>query len=71
MVAVCDDDDVMMITSDGIIIRTHTAEISTYGRQTQGVRVMKLADNVRAVSIAVTPHEDDEEISESGENNEE
>lgn len=71
MAAVCDEDDVMMITSDGIIIRTHTAEISTYGRQTQGVRVMRLADNVRAVSIAVTPHEDDEEISESGENNEE
>lgn len=67
MAAVSDEDDVMMITSDGIIIRTHTAEISTYGRQTQGVRVMKLADGVRAVSIAVTPHEDEEE---SGENNE-
>ena len=71
MAAVSDEDDVMMITSDGIIIRTHTAEISTYGRQTQGVRVMKLADGVKAVSMAVTQHEEEEEITESGENNEE
>lgn len=59
--AVTDDDDIMMITSGGIIIRTHTAEISTYGRQTQGVRVMKLADDVSVVSIAKTPHLDEEE----------
>ena len=64
MAAVCDDDDVMMITSDGIIIRTHTAEISTFGRQTQGVRVMRLADDVKAVSMAVTPHIEEEESEE-------
>ncbi len=68
MAAVSDEDDVMMITSDGVIIRTHTAEISTYGRQTQGVRVMKLADGVKAVSIAATPHIEEEETTESGEN---
>ncbi len=62
--AVNDEDDIMMITSAGIIIRTHTAEISTYGRQTQGVRVMKLADDVNLVSIAKTPHLDEEEIGE-------
>ena len=64
MAAVSDDDDVMMITSEGVIIRTHTAEISTFGRQTQGVRVMKLADGIKAASIAVTPHIDEEEIEE-------
>ena len=64
MAAVSDDDDVMMITSEGVIIRTHTAEISTFGRQTQGVRVMRLADDVKAASIAVTPHIDEEEIEE-------
>lgn len=68
MASVSDEDDVMMITSDGVIIRTHTAEISTYGRQTQGVRVMKLADGVKAVSIAATPHIEEEETTESGEN---
>ncbi len=68
MAAVSDDDDVMIITSDGVIIRTHTAEISTYSRQTQGVRVMKLAEDVKVVSIAATPHSEEEEITESGEN---
>ncbi len=68
--AVTDDDDIMMITSDGVIIRTHTAEISTYSRHTQGVRVMKLADDVKVASIAVTGHIEEEEITESGEENE-
>ncbi|MBQ6908187.1 MAG: hypothetical protein IJQ28_07400, partial [Clostridia bacterium] len=67
--AVTDDDDIMVITSDGVIIRTHTAEISTFGRQTQGVRVMKLSGDVNAVSIATTPHIIEENI-ESEENNE-
>ena len=64
MAAVSDEDDVMMITSEGVIIRTHTAEISTFGRQTQGVRVMRLADGIKAASIAVTPHIEEEEIKE-------
>ena len=70
MAAVADEDDVMMITSEGVIIRTHTAEISTFGRQTQGVRVMRLADGIKAASIAVTPHieeENEEEISNDNE----
>ncbi len=70
MAAVSDEDDVMMITSEGVIIRTHTAEISTFGRQTQGVRVMRLADGVNAASIAVTPHIEEEESEESGDKNE-
>ena len=68
MAAVSDEDDVMMITSEGVIIRTHTAEISTFGRQTQGVRVMRLADDVKAASIAVTPHVEEEEIEEEQSN---
>ncbi len=68
MAAVSDEDDVMMITSEGVIIRTHTAEISTFGRQTQGVRVMRLADGIKAASIAVTPHMDEEENEEEQSN---
>ncbi len=70
MAAVSDEDDVMMITSEGVIIRTHTAEISTFGRQTQGVRVMRLADGINAASIAVTPHIEEDENEESSEENE-
>ena len=56
-----DDDDVMLITSEGVLIRMHTAEISTFGRQTQGVRIMRLADGVKLVSMAKTDHKDEEE----------
>jgi DNA gyrase subunit A len=62
---VTDNDDIMLITSDGVVIRMHAREISTYGRQTQGVRLMRLDDDVRVVSIARTPEEDEEEEDET------
>lgn len=61
MKAVTDDDDIMLITSDGVVIRLHSAEISTYGRQTQGVRLMRLDDGVQVVSVARTEHEEESE----------
>lgn len=61
MKTVTDEDDIILITSDGIIIRTHTDEISSYSRQTQGVRVMKLDEGVRVVSIARTEREEESE----------
>ncbi len=64
---VTDEEDVMMITSDGIIIRTGVDEISMFGRVTQGVRVMKLADDVNVVSIAKANKEDEEETEETTE----
>lgn len=39
----------------------HADEISTYGRQTQGVRMMRLADDINVVSMALTSREDEEE----------
>lgn len=69
--AVCDADDMMFITSEGVIIRTHTKEISTFGRQTQGVRIMRLDDGVKLVSSAKTAHEDEnEEINDNNDNKE-
>ncbi len=69
---VTDEDDIMLITSDGVLIRMHANEISTFGRQTQGVRIMRLADDITVVSMAKTEHEDDEaengETAESAEN---
>lgn len=59
--AVTDDEDIILITSDGIIIRMHTDEISSYSRQTQGVRVMRLDNNVHVVSIAGTEREEEHE----------
>ncbi len=63
-------DDLMAITSDGIIIRMSTDEISLFGRVTQGVRVMRLADDVKVVSIAKS-EKIEEENSEDKEESEE
>lgn len=60
-----DDDDIMLITSDGVIIRTRADEISTYGRQTQGVRIMKLADDIKLVSMTKTARDDENADAES------
>ena len=57
------DMDVMMITDGGIIIRVQADEISKIGRATQGVRIMKLkGEEAKVVSIALTPHEEEEEL---------
>lgn len=58
--SVTDENDIIMITSDGVLIRMHADEISTLGRQTQGVRVMRLADGINVVSMALTSREEDE-----------
>ena len=74
LIAVCrvveDSDDIMIITSDGVIIRTGVEEISMFGRVTQGVRVMKLQEGVSVVSIAKADKEESEEDEEKAENNE-
>ena len=51
----------MMISDAGVAIRTQVNEISLIGRDTQGVRVMKL-NGAQIATIAVAPHEDEEEI---------
>lgn len=65
-----DDNDVMIITSDGIIIRTAVDEISKFGRTTQGVKVMRLDEGVKVVSITSTDKEEEEEAEETSENRE-
>ena len=50
----------MLITSEGVLIRMHTDEISTYGRQTQGVRLIKLKDGVNVYGFAKTDRSEDE-----------
>lgn len=58
----------MLTTSDGVLIRTHAAEISTFGRQTQGVRIMRLDEGVKLVSMARTAREEEEAAAEPAEN---
>lgn len=58
--AVSDDDDIMIITDTGIIIRTSTSEISTYGRSASGVIVMRTNES-KVVNFTVVPREDENE----------
>ncbi|MCI5892763.1 MAG: DNA gyrase subunit A [Clostridiales bacterium] len=46
------DDDIILITSEGVIIRIDSEDISTYSRVTKGVRLMRLADGVNVVTVA-------------------
>lgn len=46
------EDEIMIISKDGVIIRMNATEVSTMGRATQGVRVMKLNESDRVVAIA-------------------
>mgnify|MGYP000835662414 FL=1 len=47
-----DDNEIMMITTEGIIIRTAVDSISILGRNTSGVKVMNVGENVKVASIA-------------------
>ena len=49
---VTDEDDLMIINSEGTVIRLDTREIATMGRNTQGVMLMKLDDGAIVTSIA-------------------
>ncbi len=55
-----DDKDVMLITSEGVIIRIDTRDISTFGRATKGVRLMRLPENVDISSVALAERSDEE-----------
>ena len=60
-----DDEDVMLITDTGVIIRLKVADISVLGRSTQGVTLMRTNDGGKVVSIeTLTPEEEKEEVEE-------
>ena len=50
--AVNDDNEIMLITTEGIIIRISCSDISILGRITSGVKLMDLDDNISVASIA-------------------
>ncbi len=57
---VTDDDDIMIISDGGTIIRMHCSDISTIGRATKGVRLMRLKDG-KVATVAVTERDDEVE----------
>ncbi len=55
-----DEEDIMLVRDDGVIIRVPAKDISIISRNTQGVRLMRVDDEHRVVSIARAPHNEDE-----------
>ncbi|MCI8593933.1 MAG: DNA gyrase subunit A [Oscillospiraceae bacterium] len=64
------DEDVLMITNDGVIIRMAAESVNLYGRAAQGVILMRLADGVQVISLALTEHEEPEEEPAEGDDSE-
>lgn len=61
-IAVVDpENDIMMITDDGVIIRTPVEDIRQCGRNSQGVIVMRTGEDVKVISIARTDKEEEDE----------
>jgi DNA gyrase subunit A len=51
-----DDEDILLITDDGTIIRTPVSEIRVCGRSSQGVRLMRIAAGSRIISVCRADH---------------
>ena len=64
--AVLDDDDVILISSDGIIIRMNVGEINVQSRYAGGVRVMRIPEESRVVTLTVAPRGGDNEAEAEG-----
>ncbi len=62
------DDQLMVITNGGQVIRTHVSEIRETGRNTQGVRVIRLREGEQVVDVEPVAETDDEEGEEPGQN---
>ena len=69
MMSVKDDEDLMMVTLTGMIVRVSVRDISIIGRNTQGVRMIRLKPEDRLVSVARIPHEEQEKNGEEQEEN--
>ncbi|WP_425442615.1 DNA gyrase subunit A [Rubrivirga marina] len=60
--SVLDDDQLMIATEAGIMIRMAVSDISTYGRNTQGVRILRLKDHDAIADVARVVIEDEEDV---------
>lgn len=61
MIAPVDDEnDVIMITTDGIVIRTHAQQISSFKRPSKGVKVMRVNDGERLATLSIVDKYEEE-----------
>ena len=62
--SVSSEDDLLVITNYGIVIRTHLSEVRQSSRNTQGVKILNLEGRQKVSSIAVVPYEEESEFEE-------
>ena len=60
LTSVSENNDLIITTTRGVVIRMHVSDISQTGRNTQGVILMKLKDDNKIATIAVVDRQDDE-----------
>ncbi len=58
------DDDVILISADGVLIRIRANDLRVMGRTASGVRVMRLGETDRVATFSRTPHDDSEDVEE-------
>ncbi len=58
--SVKDDDEILLINSDGVIIRVPASDVSRLSRATQGVRIMRVGDDAEIIAMAKAVREDEE-----------
>ena len=66
--AVSNDEDLIVVSDKGVVIRTHIDQISVTKRATQGVRIIKLRPDHKVATIALVPKQEDDIILEGEEN---
>jgi DNA gyrase subunit A len=66
-----DNDEILLINSDGIIIRIKAGEVSRLGRATQGVKIMRVAEDANIITMAKVIKEDENGEDEAGEDGKE
>jgi DNA gyrase subunit A len=68
---VVDTDDIVIVTSDGMVIRQHATDIRVAGRNTQGVRLIRLkeGDSIADVAAVVAEEEEEKQLAEKDKNN--
>ena len=57
-----EDNDILAISADGVMIRTHADSINLVGRASVGVRLMKVSSKDKVVSVSIVDREADEEV---------
>ena len=71
MISALDTEDLIVITTQGVLIRQQVKDIRTIGRNTQGVRLIRLDDGDSIADITIVAHEEPDEIEEGNTNNDE